>query len=1457
MSSNRIRKMLVAMLSVVCITNGAWGIGVVRASAQAEGYSLQNPAEDASNRQNSAVDDKSRIYKDITSPRLGSDSSVMSFLGENKELTQLSDPQRNLRLLSKKKDKAQMTHFLYQQQVQGIPVYGKYIRVHLDENQQVEEVASRTESENEVMPDDLTAAISSGQAIAAMKGWVEEKEGTSISWGTGSSASGQMMLNISGPSAKLMIYPVNEVYRLVYEVNLMYLIPHPGKWTGYVDANTGEVINGYSITYQARSMNPANEAAGSGVGYNLDTKSLNIYKDPQSGKYQLSDITKIMWQRYTDTDRGIFTTAYSGTDAQGGIYYNNVVSSGTSFSDRQAVDAHYNAGKVYDYYLNKFGRDSINGAGGSITSVVHIPDLWSSSNYGGRWDNAAWFGGYMLYGDGSGSSRGGFDCLSCGLDVVAHEMTHGVTEQTANLAYQNQSGALNESFSDLMGALIESDVDKQDTKWWLIGEDLRSDGRALRSLKNPSDPALLSPQPGNMKNYVVLPNDDSHDNGGVHTNSGIPNHAGYLMVANLEPHLGTAGAKDAVASMAYDVLINYLVSNSDFRDAANGYESAAQNYVKAHPEYQALRQQIIQAVTGAWNAVGIQTADTAAPAFVAGYPKAGVVADVSAQVLVKVDESAKVYAKVQPASGAAPTVQEIRQSGSADASANTEVTLTFGDLKPNTAYAVYLAAVDTTGNVNSLPERVVFTTKEQVQPSDTAPPVFTAGYPKVDVVTDTSVRLLVKTDENAAVYALPVAEGEAKPTVQKLQEMTPVTIAGGVESALYMDKLLPDQNYVIYLIAKDSAGNAQAAVTGVPVHTVPSYTGTPVLSVLQPVVEEDLTNEGTVSKTESVYVDHGTFVQDMTGGVVLEGLSAGLGYEVMRSSDQLLLIRFTGTAASHTNADDAVVTIKIKAGYIAGVDKDLTAGTFLLDFNDPVQAPGNSSGGGSTGGTAPDNGSGSSGGSSGGGSSGGTSGDTSGGSSPGGSYGGSTGGADSGSPGSGSAGGGGASGGGGSSSGGAGGGGGVPAPTPPAVPETPAAPEGTGTFNSTAAGFEYVPATGEVKTSQVNGRQQAVLDVSADTASRAVSRMSSGAAVWQVRLNDSADTWKITYPADVLRQAAGLAGAVVELDTPVGSFDLPLSVLNQSAVKEQTGSSGAGWRVEVTISQADASRSSLWNAAVSRAAAGNLIRPVEYEAALTNEVQKFVLQDFGREYASRTIDLPTGTNGQRWSAVTLDADGQLVFVPAVLMKNSEGYSVRILTTHTSLYGIVSSGKSFNDLTGHWARSDIELLASKLLVKGTTAEKFAPNQRITRAEFAALLVRSLGLPLDRMSSSFRDVKTGVWYTAPIEAAYQAGLIKGTGGGLFQPNAPVTREEMAAMLSSAMNLLNKQAPAGGNGINVFKDKGSVSAWAVSSVDSAVKAGLLQGSGGLFRPGAPSTRAEASVVLKRLLVFGQLMN
>jgi Zn-dependent metalloprotease len=207
-------------------------------------------------------------------------------------------------------------------------------------------------------------------------------------------------------------------------------------------------------------------------------------------------------------------------------------------------------------------------------------------------------GNQMVYGDGDGEM---FNRFTISLDVIGHELAHGITQYEAALEYQSQPGALNESFSDVLGTLVKQHTLKQnvDKADWLIGAGLfkrKVKGEALRSMKKPGsaydDPVIgKDPQPGHMKDYV----DTTSDNGGVHINSGIPNRAFYLTATELG-----GNAWEKVGMIWYITLRDRLSEKSSFQDAANLAFTVASNlFGKGSPEQ--------KAVTNGWRSVGIRT----------------------------------------------------------------------------------------------------------------------------------------------------------------------------------------------------------------------------------------------------------------------------------------------------------------------------------------------------------------------------------------------------------------------------------------------------------------------------------------------------------------------------------------------------------------------------------------------------------------------------------------------------------------------------------------------------------------------------------------------------------------------------------------------------------------------------------------------------------------------------------
>ncbi|MGL4254924.1 M4 family metallopeptidase [Microbacterium sp.] len=264
--------------------------------------------------------------------------------------------------------------------------------------------------------------------------------------------------------------------------------------------------------------------------------------------------------------------------------------------DAAADEAFDGLGATFDFLWDAWGRNSLDGAGGALLATVH---------YGQDYDNAFWNGERMVFGDGDGEVFTGF---TGSLTVIAHELAHGVIEDEGGLLYRGQSGALNESIADVIGALAEQHSLGQsaDQASWLIGEGIFTDavqGTALRSLAAPGtayDDDVLGrdPQPAHMRDYV----ETRDDNGGVHINSGIPNHAFYLAATAL----GGRAWERAGLIWYRTLTTGTLSSTADFTAFARAtLAAAAAEYGEESEE--------VAAVRSGWVGVGVIDDAGAAP----------------------------------------------------------------------------------------------------------------------------------------------------------------------------------------------------------------------------------------------------------------------------------------------------------------------------------------------------------------------------------------------------------------------------------------------------------------------------------------------------------------------------------------------------------------------------------------------------------------------------------------------------------------------------------------------------------------------------------------------------------------------------------------------------------------------------------------------------------------------------
>jgi Zn-dependent metalloprotease len=291
----------------------------------------------------------------------------------------------------------------------------------------------------------------------------------------------------------------------------------------------------------------------------------------------------------TDKVRTIFDAKQGNT-----LPGTSVRQEGDPPSQDPAVNEAYDfSGATYDMYKNVFNRNSIDGNGLKLDSTVH---------YQKGYDNAFWNGQQMIYGDGDEdlpANQQLFNRFTKSVDVVGHELTHGVTQYEANLNYYQQSGALNESFSDVFGSLVKQYLLNQAATDadWIIGEGIFTanvNGKGIRSMKAPgtayNDPVLgKDPQPDHMNDYV----NTSSDNGGVHINSGIPNYAFFVTATEIGGY-----SWEKAGQIWYLTLKDRLKFDSDFQSCANlTWQVAGEQFGSNGLEQQAVRK--------GWSAVGI------------------------------------------------------------------------------------------------------------------------------------------------------------------------------------------------------------------------------------------------------------------------------------------------------------------------------------------------------------------------------------------------------------------------------------------------------------------------------------------------------------------------------------------------------------------------------------------------------------------------------------------------------------------------------------------------------------------------------------------------------------------------------------------------------------------------------------------------------------------------------------
>jgi Zn-dependent metalloprotease len=362
-------------------------------------------------------------------------------------------------------------------------------------------------------------------------------------------------------------------YRLAYSFLIHAQYPVELRKQLYIDAHDGRLLLELEMLCDQHDTPGIAETKYSGtrpiVTDSIAPNSFRLVETGRGGGIETYNL-----RRFTDV-------AQSVDFIDDDNYWNNF----NSFQDEAATDAHWGAEMTFDYFAEKHGYIGVNGDSMPLIGFVH---------YGSNWSNAQWTGQWAQYGDGNGTT---YTALTS-LDVVGHEFVHGVTGSTANLIYLNESGALNESFSDIFGTTIEHYGAPEDANWD-IGEAFHVGGGRFRNMADPNSEG--HPDTYRGRNWFT----GSGNNGGVHTNSGVQNKWFYLLTAGGEgvndndDFYSVAGlGMDTAALIAFHNLRYYLVRRSEYIDARLGSIQVAE-------EIYGICSEPAQQVARAWHAVGI------------------------------------------------------------------------------------------------------------------------------------------------------------------------------------------------------------------------------------------------------------------------------------------------------------------------------------------------------------------------------------------------------------------------------------------------------------------------------------------------------------------------------------------------------------------------------------------------------------------------------------------------------------------------------------------------------------------------------------------------------------------------------------------------------------------------------------------------------------------------------------
>jgi hypothetical protein len=339
--------------------------------------------------------------------------------------------------------------------------------------------------------------------------------------------------------------------------------------------------------------------------------------------------------------------------------------------------------------------------------------------------------------------------------------------------------------------------------------------------------------------------------------------------------------------------------------------------------------------------------------------------------------------------------------------------------------------------------------------------------------------------------------------------------------------------------------------------------------------------------------------------------------------------------------------------------------------------------------------------------------------------------------------------------------------------------------------------------------------------------------------------------------------AVVEIKTDKVTYTLPAQQINIDAVSDKIGKSVAlqDIKVQIEIAAPTADQVKVVEDAAKKGALTLVVPPVEFTVRATYGEKTIEVSAFNA-YVHRTIAIPDGVDPNKiTTGVVVESDGTVRHVPTKIVMIDGKYYAIINSLTNSTYSVVWHPLEFSDVANHWAKDAVNDMGSRMVIDGTGDGLFSPDRDITRAEFAAIVVRGLGLKLDHGTTPFSDVKVTDWYSDAVNTAYEYNLITGFEDGTLRPNDNITREQAMVVLAKAMKVTGLKdklsVQSADAALRPFGDAAAVSKWALSSIADCVQAGIVTGrNGAALAPKANMTRAEVAMIIQKLLQKSDLI-